>query len=553
MNFKIKNVIAVIFLVLFSATLYTLTLRGAQGNPNPLNTQFESVGDFKPMELSPERGRFAHVLALGEYGTYALTPELVNLAYPDVGYYKDKFYSFFAPGVSYMAVPFYNLGKLFDLSQVFTFALVSLVSIGAMIFMFLITRQIFKLPLWASISAPILFAFGSSAWSYAITLYQHHFTVFFFMTGFYAAWAYGRNTKWSWVWGFIPWICYAAAFTVDYPNLLFLFPMMIYYFWKAWDVHQGEEVWRISFRISFVFLSIGFLIITAWHLNFNATNFGGWQKMAGTLTSYRKPEVKPVVIGNSTSTPTSTLNITTTSSLSAVISTETFLIGSTTATTTNFITSANTGSSSAITSKEKNAIAFFSEKRLPYGAYILLVSAERGLLVFWPIFIFAIAGIYEAFKQHKAEVSALIGGISANMFLYFSWGDPWGGWAFGPRYMILSISILSLFVVYSMAKGGLQRRIEIFILFIYSSLIGLIGALTTNAVPPMIEAIPLGADYTFFRNISFFMDGKSGSFFYNTYANLHMSLQEYGLIIYLALISIVAIIFFVLPIFKHDN
>ncbi|MDP1689255.1 MAG: hypothetical protein Q8L47_03970 [bacterium] len=565
MNLNIKNLLAIIFLVFFAATLYILTLRGAPGNPDPLTIKSLMEGDTKPMELSPERGRFAHVMALGDYGTYALPQVLADFVYPDVGFYQDRYYSFFAPGVSYMAVPFYNLGKLYDLSQVFTFALVSLVSIGAMIFMFLIARQIFKLSLWASIFAPLIFAFGSSAWSYAITLYQHHFAVFFFMAGFYAAWAYGKNTKWSWVWGFVPWISYAAAFTVDYPNLLFLLPMMIYFFMQAWKLQKNNIFWRISFRSSFILVSIGFIIITAWHLNFNAINFGGWQKLSGTLTSYRKLEFTPVI--NEHIAATTTIYSTTTTipnamapkggTFTLVTATSTtvtsIVIATTTATTTTFITTINVTNIALKEELQKNAIGYFLETKFPFGAYILLVSSERGLFVFWPIIIFSFVGIYEAFKHHKAEVSALIGGISANMFLYFSWGDPWGGWAFGPRYMILSIAILSLFVSYSMARGGLQRRIEIFILFAYSSFISLIGALTTNAIPPMAEAIPLAADYTYFRNMSFFIEGKSGSFFYNAYANVYLSLQEYGLIIYLSLLLVVAFVLFVMPKLKHAN
>lgn len=511
-----KNFFAITFLVLLGVIFYTLTIRGAVGNPDALTIKATLEGETKPMELSPERGRFAHVMALADYGTYDLPKVLADFVYPDVGYIDDRFYVFFAPGISFMAVPFYEFGKNFDLSQVFTFALVSIVSIGAMIFMFLIARQIFEMPIWASIIAPILFAFGSSSWSYAITLYQHHFTVFFFMSGLYSAWRYGLNSRYSWLWGFVPWISYAAAFTVDYPNPLFLLPMMVYFFWKAWIIHRNDEYWRISFRPSFIFVSIGFLIITGWHLNFNSTNFGGWQKLAGGIPSYK-----------------------------TIITQERELL--------NFSTSSSKTIVEHVSSKEKSVIGFFSEKRLPYGGYILLFSSERGLLIFWPLIIPALFGVYLAYKRNKAEVSALMGGVIANMLLYLSWGDPWGGWAFGPRYLILSISILSIFAAYWITKGGIWKKIVLFELFAYSSFISIVGALTTNSVPPKVEAIPLGAEYTYFRNIDFLFQGKSGSFVYNTYLSSIMSLEALTAIIYLTLLFIMAVLLFVLPRKKNDN
>lgn len=515
----IKNSLSIVFIIIFASVMYGLTLRGVPGNPEPLTIKAQLQGDTKPMELSPERGRFAHVMALGDHGIYALPQVLADFVYPDVGYYGDKFYSYFAPGAAYLATPFYLLGKQYGLSQVFAFSSVSIFSILAMLFMYKIAREILELPRWASIAAPILFAFGSSAWSYGITLYQHHLTVFFFMVGFYAAWRYGKNTRWSWMWGFIPWVCYAGAFTVDYPNLLFLLTMMIYFFLQAWKINREDADFKISFRPSFILVSIGFILITAWHLNLNANNFGGWQKLAGGLPSYRSLKAHQEY-----------------EALSAATSTTIAII-------------------KPVAPKEKNVIGFFTENRFPFGAYTLLVSTERGLLVFWPLIIPAFIGLFQAFKKRKSEVSALLGGVLANMFLYFSWGDPWGGWAFGPRYMILSISILSLFAAYwvSMNGSAVWRRLTIFILFAYSSAVSLLGALTTNAVPPKIEAIPLGAKYSYLRTFDFFQEGRSGSFIFNTYADQQMTLQQYGVLIYSALLLTLLILLFIIPAFNHDN
>ena len=63
-----------------------------------------------------------------------------------------------------------------------------------------IARQVFRLPLWAALSAVIIFAFGCTAWSYAITLYQHPVTVFFMLSGFYAVWRFSQGGRLGWLW-----------------------------------------------------------------------------------------------------------------------------------------------------------------------------------------------------------------------------------------------------------------------------------------------------------------------------------------------------------------
>ena len=126
-------------------------MHGVPGNPGPALIKDNLDQATKPFELSPERGRYAHVVALAETGHYELSQEWANAVYPDVGYVNGKFYSFFAPGISYMAAPFYLLGKNYDLAQVFTFGFVSLMSILAMIFLYKIAREILLFPVWVSL------------------------------------------------------------------------------------------------------------------------------------------------------------------------------------------------------------------------------------------------------------------------------------------------------------------------------------------------------------------------------------------------------------------
>ena len=96
-----KDRIIIASIMLLGAILYGLTLRGAEGNPSIESFRGDLDQPTGALELSPERGRYVHVYALAEYGTYDLTRELADVAYPDVGFSSDgRFYSFFAPGVA---------------------------------------------------------------------------------------------------------------------------------------------------------------------------------------------------------------------------------------------------------------------------------------------------------------------------------------------------------------------------------------------------------------------------------------------------------------------
>ncbi len=512
-----KNFFAITFIVILASGLYLFTLRGVPGNPEPGTIKATLEQPPKPFELSPERGRFAHVLSLAETGHYALSQELGEFVYPDVGWRDGKFYSYFAPGISYMALPFYLLGRHYNLSQVFTFGFISLVSILALIFLYLIARNILKMPVWASLLAVIIFAFGSTAWSYAVTLYQHHVTVFFILSSFYAVWKYKHSKSWSFVWGAWVWTSYALALTIDYPNALLLLPVMIYFFVVSIRAEQTETRFRVALRAPFVLSAIFFVIITGLHLYHNQTEFGSWKRVSGSLVGYKEIKAK-----NWETLPVSEIqkNITT-----------------------------------AQKSKD-NVAKFFTETQIPNSPGTLLFSKDRGLFFFGPIFLLALLGMYVLTKKINLEIGILFGLVSVNLFLYGSWGDPWGGWSYGTRYLIPSMSVLALFVAYwvSRPRFSLLRKLVAFILFAYSSAVALIGVLTTNAVPPRVEADYLHTGYNYLLNWKFFIDSNSGSFLYNTYFKYGATLPQYAAGLYLVLLLVFVVVVFVLPwLFKDDT
>lgn len=509
-----KRIVLILVVIVIVGGLYALTLRGVPGNPAPADFKQKLDQQTQPFELSPERGRYVHLVALAATGRYNLSTELAEAAFPDVGVYNGKFYSFFAPGLPYLALPMYLIGAHFHLAQVGSFAFIALVSMLALWFLFRIAREILGLPTWAALVAIGIFAFGSTAWSYAITLYQHHVTTFFMVSSLYAVWRYRRGGRGSFWWAAFATVDYALALTIDYPNALLLLPVMIYLALSVFTVQRREAKITFGFRTN-VFVAVGlFAVVTAVHLYHNQVYFGSWHHLSGGLQSYRfvDPTLDPI--------------------------------------------KAATAITPQDLNAQKNIVGFFKEERLPFSSYTLFISPDRGLLVYAPIFILALFGIWWSYRRRwSMEVAVLLSLITVNVFLYSSWGDPWGGWAYGPRYLIPSMALLSLFIGVAVAQWRryIWPRIVTWLLFVYSSGVALLGAVTTNAVPPKIEADFLHSKYNFLFNWDVLRDGRSGSYLYTTYFSAHISLQHYYLLIlgFVSLIMLVLLI--IIPSLKrHD-
>lgn len=474
-----------------AAVLYVATIKGVAGNPNPSQMKQMDKSSY-PFELSPERGRYAHTYALAVDGSFSLSQDLADVVYPDVGYVDGRFYSFFAPGISIMAVPFYKFGSTFKLAQVFTYGVVSLFALGNLFFLYRIGKDIFKLPNANALIAPLIFGFASTSWSYATTLYQHHLTTFFILSSFYAVWKYAQRTRFGFVWAAYVWFAYAAAFTVDYPNLLFMMPVMIYFALSSVTVTKFRRKLTIDLRPAIILTSVFFIGLSAAHAYYNQTQLGDWKKLSGNIVGYKLIKEKQLL--------------------------------------------EKTGGKEIIKEIEddKTSASFFSEENITHGLQTLLIAPDKGIFFFSPIFILAVVAVASALRRINYEKAVLLTLAAINIFLYASFGDPWGGWAFGPRYLILSMAILSLFIGLwlSHVRYRLVIKSILFVLFAFSTAISLMGVLTTNAVPPKVEADYLKMKYGYLLNLDYFRDGVSSSFVFNEYVFPALTLQQYFLILY---------------------
>lgn len=500
-------------LLLMAVLLYAVTIRGIPGNPPGSLIKNNLDQAAKPFELSPERGRYILLLSLAENRSFALSKELADAAYPDVGYHQGRYYIFFAPGISLLAWPLYTLGSQINLGQVAAYSTIALFAVLNIFVLFRIARDILKLPVWVSLAVPMMFAFGSNSWSYAITMYQHHVTTFFIISSFYAVWKYRQKGLLSWAWAFYVWLCYAFALGIDYPNAVLMLPVMIYLAVSAFSLKKLKESYTVGLRLSAVLTSIGFIIIMGLHGYYNYVNFGSPTRLSGELPSYKSVKDEKLDQNRKGEQILQSMQ------------------------------------------EQKSAVGFFQEDNMPFSPYTLLIGPDRGVFLYEPVFLLAVIGILIALYALNTEINVLLGTVGAHFFLYSSWGDPWGGWAFGPRYMIPSLAVLSLFAGIFLAKYGkkLWVRIITLILFAYSSAIAILGAVTSNAIPPKIEADFLKMKYNFLMNYDFLTDGRSGSYVYNTYASQLMTLQQFALTLLIITVTVFYLSLFIVPMLFNDE
>lgn len=81
----------------------------------------------------------------------------------------------------------------------------------------------------------------------------------------------------------------------------------------------------------------------------------------------------------------------------------------------------------------------------------LLISPNRGLLIFSPIMVFAFVGAIMVWRRPApAWIRWLVFGLVWHLVLYGMFDEWWGGYTFGPRYLTGMMPILTLLLVYGL-------------------------------------------------------------------------------------------------------
>src|SRR3989344_4954286 len=135
-RFLLSTVFGIYILILLA-----MVVRGDKGNPiyfqNELDTKVGGV-----YESSNSNSRFALTRAIVEDKTVFFSNELARFSAPDLVYFNGKFFSIFVPGVSLLSTPFYFVGKLFGMPQLFTYLFTTLLGLLNVILVSVIARKI---------------------------------------------------------------------------------------------------------------------------------------------------------------------------------------------------------------------------------------------------------------------------------------------------------------------------------------------------------------------------------------------------------------------------
>lgn len=503
-----------IILFIFCSFILALSVRGLPGNPNSSDLNKQTWKENGPFELSPERGRFALLYSIVEDHSFQFSNEIGKFASPDVVVSRGKYASMFAPLVSFITIPGYVIGKFFGVSQVGAFAIVSLFAILNLLLLRAIAIRLGANPIASTLGA-MIFLFATPAFSYAVNLYQHHISTFLILLSLYILIRF--KNFWSLTLVFL--LC-AASIPLDYPNLIFMFPIGLFAVGRIITFEKIREKVVTTIRLPY-FLTLSIMILPIlFFLWFNQMSFGNPFQLSGTLPS--AGHTFSASINNSQDL----------ASKSRLIE------------------------DAAEPKKEKTALGFFQSRRILNGFYIHFISPDRGVIYYTPVILLGMLGAALAYRKRVKLFTLFLAIIGANVLLYSMWGDPWGGWAFGSRYLIPSYAILSIFIALLLTywRKSIPFLIIFLILFGYSAAVNTLGAITTSAMPPQVEVLNLEKlsgmvqKYTYERNWDFLQNGSSKSFVYQTVAKKYFSATQYyeilaGLII-LAGLSLTTFLWF---------
>lgn len=459
--------------------LLLLVVRGKQSNGNVYFQDAYDTAVGGPFEGSNSTSRYALTQAIVDDYSYYFDDSKARFASPDLVFYKNKYFSIFTPGISFIAVPFYMLGKYLGYSQLVTFTSTLLFAIGNFILINLLARKL-GVTFWAAVMCGFIFTFATNALPYSLTLTQHHASVFVILAGVLLA-----TYRPSFVSNCLLGCLFSAGLLIDIPNVFMMLPIIFYVLWRHFQIDINEKKVTLSFRFVSIGLIIGILPFLFLFAAYNFSLTGSYAKIGQTIgrTDY-PPKAE------------------------------------------------NTSLKGEV--KDVNKINLpYETRRLLSGLNILLFSNERGIFFFSPVLILGLIGIVIKLKEKKTDkiVLIIISVILVDILSYSMFGDPWGGWSFGPRYLIPASALLAVLcgIAITRYRRNMVYMLIFFVLAGYSVFINSLGALTTNNVPPKVEAVNLTEPipWTYKYNLKFILENKSASLAYNSYFNTFMSVQSY--------------------------
>lgn len=466
--------------ILLSVFLYALTVRGSLGNPSPEEIDFQLSSSGKAFETSQERSRYAVLLALYNNKSVRID-EFASMGTPDVGVINGRYYSFFPPTVSLLAYPLYVLGLKIGAAQISAF---SISTIFAFLTSLLIIKYCFKLGLhWTvSLFSAVAFAFATNAWGYSVTLYAHLISAFCILAGVYII-SFQRIV--SLKKAVLVFILYGFAVYIDYPNLFVFFPIALSLVPSFIEFKKKRNQYAFKLNFRYLIAPLVFLFMLGLYGYYNYTFHGDPFTFSNNL-----PRVRDLKIAEE-----------------------------------------------SIPEDERKIVGALQPRLLLQGLNSFLVSLDRSVLVYSPVALLFVFGLFKFKKELERPTTILLSIPALCLFLYSMFGDPYGGWAFGSRYMIAALPELVILAGVGLQKfyQNLSVKILYSLIFVYSASVSALAPITTNVIPPLVEARGLNLESTYIINIRMLSEGITNSFVYNSY--LRAFLPPY--VFYFLILSIV--------------
>jgi len=502
MNFnKISKNYGLLASIIFTGIILLLVLQGRPGNPTETELNTTDWKQNGPFELSPERGRYALAYSIFEDRSLFLSLPLARFVVPDLGYSNNRFVSLFAPTVSFIVLPGMIIGSLLGNAQLGTFAVISLFALMNIILIRKIAIKLGADTLPATL-ASLIFLFATPAFTYSVTLYQHHISTFLLLIVLYLHIA-SEHKRYE----FLMWILYGIAITVDYPNFFVFLPIMLSELKKI--ISRDYLKTSVSLTIhSKKALSVAAIVIPlALFMLYNNQTFGSPFQLSGTVMTIKSIDKDgiPSQEADFNDDSDSTIHINPTEEAQSF-----------------------------------SALTFFNTRNMVNGLYTLFFSTDRGTVFYTPIILFSIGGIILIFRKRNVFLPVILSTLAMIILLYSMWGDPWGGWAFGSRYLIPAYAIAAIFIAFIIPKVTTKAvlLLSFIVLFAYSSYINTAGVLTSKSNPPRVEILSLEKQtgtiqkQTYERNFARIKNNESKSYIYQMLMEGKISVNMYFLLIW---------------------
>ncbi|PIY79265.1 MAG: hypothetical protein COY81_03575 [Candidatus Pacebacteria bacterium CG_4_10_14_0_8_um_filter_43_12] len=476
------------FAVILTLLVIAGVVKGKSGNPIWYQSPAErdaSIGS--PFESSGTSSRYALVESLAEHGSVNLNLEQAQFAAPDIVEINGKFVTTFTPGISFAAVPFYLLGKVLGLPQLFAFFSTLLFAFVNAGLIYYLAHKLAKSH-FAAMIASVVFLVATNSLIYGNSLTQHHGSTAVLLAAVTATTVKNkmmRNTLIGCLTG--------IGLLFDIPNVFMIMPVVLSVLFSHF--RTVTTLTRKSFVIDFkfIFLALGLAPMIAVFLWYNVVAAGSplvVAQMFGRSHYFDTTEQKGLY-------------------LSQLKDVDPYA--------------------------EKYPLSTRQQLR---SLSILLISNERSWLYYSPVLLLGIYGIYLLFKlpRKQKNLGLLVMYIATvNILVYSMFGDPWGGWSFGPRYLIPSAAMMSVLLAIALERWKRNIPFLLFfaMLFLYSLYISLAGALTTAAIPPKIEAEQLttGIPYTYQYNFNFLNANQTSSLLFDLWFDKFISAKNYWYIL----------------------